>query len=167
MCCAYTLNNKLLELIFRNNFLSLILAKCVRMKVVEEIFRQLLQKVWCLWRKQIYMYIDEDFAIIWIRPKFLSFLSCPRHDNGLGIKCYLCPSARTHVRTYLRTYVRLSNDFRSLSRILLSRILWNMVTLFSTIMSSSSSIMVHIERCSQQLCPFVYENSPFETMSAL
>ena len=43
-------------------------------KVVEENFRQLLQKVLCLWRKQIFVYIDEDFAINCIRPKFLSLL---------------------------------------------------------------------------------------------
>ena len=42
------------------------------MKVVEEIFRQLFQKVLCLWRKQIFVYTDEDFAINWIRPKLLS-----------------------------------------------------------------------------------------------
>ena len=42
------------------------------MKVVEESFRQLLKKV--LWRKQIFVYIDEDFGINWIRPKFLSLL---------------------------------------------------------------------------------------------
>ena len=46
------------------------------MKVVESNFRQLLQKVLCLWRKQIFVYIhvDEDFAINLIRPKFLSLL---------------------------------------------------------------------------------------------
>ena len=44
------------------------------MKVVEKNFRQLLQKVLCLWRKQIFVYIDEDFAINGIRPKFLSLL---------------------------------------------------------------------------------------------
>ena len=33
------------------------------MKVVEETFGQLLQKVWCLRREQIFVYIDEDFAI--------------------------------------------------------------------------------------------------------
>ena len=44
------------------------------MKVVEKNFRQLLQKVLCLWRKQIFVYIDEDFAIHLIRPKFLSLL---------------------------------------------------------------------------------------------
>ena len=33
------------------------------MKVVEENFRQLLQEVLCLWRKQIFVFIDEDFAI--------------------------------------------------------------------------------------------------------
>ena len=44
------------------------------MKDVEENFRQLLQKVVCLWRKQIFVYIDEDFAINGIRPKFLRLL---------------------------------------------------------------------------------------------
>ena len=44
------------------------------MKVVEETFRQLLQKTLCLWCKQIFVYIDEDFAINSIRPKFLSLL---------------------------------------------------------------------------------------------
>ena len=44
------------------------------MKVVEENFRQLLRRVFCLWRKQIFVYIDEDFAINEIRPKFLSLL---------------------------------------------------------------------------------------------
>ena len=44
------------------------------MKVVEQNFRQLLQKVLCLWRKQIVVYIDEDFAINRICPKFLSLL---------------------------------------------------------------------------------------------
>ena len=44
------------------------------MKVVEENFRQLLQKVLCLERKQIVVYIDEYFAINLILPKFLSLL---------------------------------------------------------------------------------------------
>ena len=44
------------------------------MKVVEENFLQLLQKVLCLWRKQNFVYIDEDFAINRIRLKFLSLL---------------------------------------------------------------------------------------------
>ena len=44
------------------------------MKVVEENFRQLLQKVLRLLNKQICVYIDEDFAINRIRPKFLSLL---------------------------------------------------------------------------------------------
>ena len=43
-------------------------------KVVEKNFRQLLQKVLCFRRKQIFVYIDEDFAINGIRPKFLSLL---------------------------------------------------------------------------------------------
>ena len=44
------------------------------MKVVEENFRQLLKKVLCLWRKQIFVFIDGDFAINRIRPNFLSLL---------------------------------------------------------------------------------------------
>ena len=44
------------------------------MKVVVETFRQLLQKVWYLWHKEIFVYSDEDFAIIRIHPKFLSLL---------------------------------------------------------------------------------------------
>ena len=41
----------------------------------------------------------------------------------------------------------------------------NLVTLFSTMMSSSTSITVHITPCFQYFWPFVYENSPFVTMS--
>ena len=44
------------------------------MKVVEDNFRQLLQKVLRLWHKQIFVYLDEDFAINGIHPKFLSLL---------------------------------------------------------------------------------------------
>ena len=40
-------------------------------------------------------------------------------------------------------------DVHSLSGIFLIRMLWNLVTLFSTMMSSSSSIMVHIAPCFQ------------------
>ena len=43
-------------------------------KVVEENFRQLHQKVLCLWHKEIFVYIVEDFAINLIRPKLLSLL---------------------------------------------------------------------------------------------
>ena len=44
------------------------------MKVAEETFRQFLQKVLCLWRKQIFVYIDEDFAINRICLKCISLL---------------------------------------------------------------------------------------------
>ena len=49
----------------------------------------------------------------------------------------------TPVRPSVCTYV-CSDDVRSLNRILLIRILYNLGTLFSTIMSSSNLIMVHI-----------------------
>ena len=48
------------------------------------------------------------------------------------------------------------NDVHSWRWIVLIRILWNLVTLFSTMISSSSSIMVHIAPCFWQLWPFVY-----------
>ena len=38
------------------------------MKVVEETFRQLLQMIWCLWHKPIFVQKDEDFEIKLIRP---------------------------------------------------------------------------------------------------
>ena len=63
----------------------------------------------------------------------------------------VCPSFRTSVC--------------HLCRIVLIRILWNLVTLFSTIISSSLSIMGYIAPCLQELWSFVY--SPFETVSAL
>ena len=53
------------------------------MKVVEETFRKLLQKVWCLWREQIFVYIDEDFAINLIQPKFRSVLFTGKIRIGL------------------------------------------------------------------------------------
>ena len=62
------------------------------------------------------------------------------------------------VRSYVITYV-CPDDAPSLTRIFFIRILWNLVTLLSTMMSSSSSIMVHIAPGFQELLPFVYENS--------
>ena len=52
------------------------------MKVVEENFRQLLQKVLCLWHKQIFVYIDEDFAINWIRPKLTGIIRIGVTERG-------------------------------------------------------------------------------------
>ena len=49
------------------------------------------------------------------------------------------------------------NDVRSLTRIFSVRILWNLVTLLSTMISSSSTIMVHIAPGFKELWPFVYE----------
>ena len=53
------------------------------------------------------------------------------------------------------------NNVHSLTGIFLIRILWNLVTLFSTMMSSSSLIMVHIPLGFQELWLLFYENSPF------
>ena len=44
------------------------------MKVVEESFRQLLQKVLCLWRKQIFVYIKLKILLNCFRPKFQNIL---------------------------------------------------------------------------------------------
>ena len=64
---------------------------------------------------------------------------------------------------YICPYVT-PNEVRSLKQIVLIITLWNLVTLLSTLISSSSLILVHITPCLQELWPFVYENSPFETM---
>ena len=57
------------------------------MKAVEENFRQLLQKVLCLWHEQIFVYIDEDFAINGIRPKFLCLLCLGYICLTTSIRC--------------------------------------------------------------------------------
>ena len=76
------------------------------------------------------------------------------------------PSVRTYVRTNVCPYVT-PNDVRSLRRIVMIRILWTLVSLFSSMMSSSSSIMVHTAPSLQESWPFVYEKSQFETKPAL
>ena len=53
------------------------------MKVVEENFSQLLQNLLCLWHKEIFVYIDEDFAINWICPKFLSIMMTGKIRKGM------------------------------------------------------------------------------------
>ena len=72
----------------------------------------------------------------------------------------------TPVGSYIHTYV-FPNEVRFLSRIVLIRILFYLVTLLSTILSSSRSIMVHMTSYFQEFWSFVNENSPFETMFAL
>ena len=52
-----------------------------------------------------------------------------------------------HIVTSVFSYINMSY----LCRIVLIRILWNLVTLFSTIISSSLSIMVFIAPCLQEL----------------
>ena len=54
------------------------------------------------------------------------------------------------------------NDVRSLSWIVLIRVLWNLVTLFSTRMSSSSLIMVYMAPCFNELLPLLYETLSVE-----
>ena len=61
----------------------------------------------------------------------------------------------------------LLNDVRSLRWIVLIRILWNLVTLFSTKMSSLSLKMVYMAPCFKELLPLVYEKLSVETTSAL
>ena len=69
--CPQSVNSRVIKLqllSFENLFfvitvLSSILAKCVHDQVLVETFCQRLQNVLCLWRKQIFVYIDEDFAI--------------------------------------------------------------------------------------------------------
>ena len=84
------------------------------MKVVEENFRQLLRKVLCLCRTQIFVYIDEDFAINGIRPKFLSLLLTGITHIGITERgsfkknirkrCISCSSKAVHNIKLLLTY---------------------------------------------------------------
>ena len=53
------------------------------MKVVQENKRQFLKKVRLLWRKQIFVYIDEEFAINGIQPKFVSLLLTGKFRRGV------------------------------------------------------------------------------------
>ena len=53
------------------------------MKVVQENLRQFHQKVQSLWRKYIVVYIDEEFAINGIKPKFLSLLLTSKFRRGM------------------------------------------------------------------------------------
>ena len=67
------------------------------------------------------------------------------------------------------------NNVRSLSRIFFFRILWNLVTLFSTMMSSSSSIMVNIwlqsfktfNLAKKPLIAFILINKPLNFTSSV
>ena len=43
-------------------------------KMYRKICAQFLQKVRILWRKQIFVYKDEEFAMNRIQPKFLSLI---------------------------------------------------------------------------------------------
>ena len=53
------------------------------MKIVPENKRQFLQKVRSLWRKQICVYLDDEFAINGIQPKFQSLLLAGKFRRGL------------------------------------------------------------------------------------
>ena len=53
------------------------------MKVLQGNKRQFLQKVRRLWCKQIFVYINEEFAINRIQPKFLSFLLTDKFRRGV------------------------------------------------------------------------------------
>ena len=81
---------------------------------------------------------------------------------------YSSRSIMVHMASCFRSYgpclwkITIWNYVRFLIWLVLIRILWNLVTLFSTIMSSSSLIMVYIAPCFHELWSFVYENSPFE-----
>ena len=72
------------------------------------------------------------------------------------------PSIRQNVRTY-----DTPNDVCPLSQIVLIRSFWNLVTLLSTIMCSSSSMMVHVPPCLQELSPNVRSLSQILLISIL
>ena len=102
---------------------------------------------------------DQNFMkllhIVYLHNVFFKF------DNGLY------RTMLSGVMTLCLWKFTVWNDVRSLSRIVLIKVLWNLVTLLRTIISSSSLKMVKIAPCFQELWPFVYEISLFQTMPAL
>ena len=65
-----------------------------KVKIVEVTFRQLLKRVWNLLHKQIFGYLDEDFAINLIHLKFLSLLLTGKirigvTERGISKKIFL------------------------------------------------------------------------------
>ena len=61
-------------LIFGKNFLFLILANCVCNEICREKLAPISPKGPRLWCKFIFVYTDEDLAINWVQPNFLSLL---------------------------------------------------------------------------------------------
>ena len=61
----------------------------ITIKAVQENYRQFLQEVQSLWRKQIFVYIDEEFAINGIQPKFLSLLLTGKFHRGVTERVHL------------------------------------------------------------------------------
>ena len=55
----------------------------IEMKVVQDNQCRFLKKVRSLWRKQIFVYIDEEFAINGIQAKFLSLLLTGKFRRGV------------------------------------------------------------------------------------
>ena len=53
------------------------------MEVVQKDKRHFLNEVRSLWRKQIFVYIDEEFGISGIHPKFLSLLLTGKFLRGV------------------------------------------------------------------------------------
>ena len=55
----------------------------IAMEVVEKNKRQFLHRIRSLWRKHIFVYKDEEFAINGIQPKFLSLLLTGKFRRGV------------------------------------------------------------------------------------
>ena len=70
-------------LIFGDNFFIFNYRNCIHDENCTEKTRLFLQKVGSLWRKQISVYIDEEFAINMVQPKFLSLLLTGKFGRGV------------------------------------------------------------------------------------
>ena len=78
--------------------------------------------------------------------------------GALSVTQSVCPNVRTCMSVQ-RCPLSKSNTF--------DQNFMNLVTLFSTMMSSSSLIMVYMAPCFKDLLPLVYEKSSVEMTSAL
>ena len=114
-------------------------------------------------------YQDKETFISLLYPfkrheTYIFTLLFPRQDNSRVIKCYPCPS----VRPSLRTSVSTSHQRRPLSKLnSFDRNFMNFGHIVKFLMSSSSSIGVHIAPCLQELLPFVNDNTQLFMVSSL
>ena len=128
---------------------------------ISSLLRQLWTSIWFIPYLINLLFNIRFFSIIHLKYNIFYFLGLRYfHFYAPAMTMAGTLSATPVCPLYVHQYVT-PNNVRYLSWIVLVRNFWNFVNLLSTIMSSSSSIMVHIAPCLQELLPFAYENSTY------